>query len=193
MAKKQRSTRRWIILGRLIKKQFPKLLKRKGVVGVEVGVFKGQFTSKILELVPGIKRLYAIDPYKAFKQDAYPCRRTLTWDQGKWNELFQNVVSGLMHFGKRVVIIRKTSKRAARSVPEGIDFVFIDGNHTELFVAQDIRIWDPKVRSGGIVSGHDYNSRYHSGVTVAVNKYAAKHGREVQNDPRDGVWWWIKP
>jgi hypothetical protein len=37
-----------------------------------------------------------------------------------------------------------------------LDFVFIDGNHSFPYVAEDIFYWEKKVRPGGIVSGHDY-------------------------------------
>ncbi len=37
-----------------------------------------------------------------------------------------------------------------------LDFVFIDGNHALEYVIEDIAKWSPKVREGGIISGHDY-------------------------------------
>jgi predicted O-methyltransferase YrrM len=37
------------------------------------------------------------------------------------------------------------------------DFVFIDGDHTEPVVSQDIKNYYKKVKKGGIYSGHDYD------------------------------------
>jgi hypothetical protein len=37
-----------------------------------------------------------------------------------------------------------------------LDFVYIDGNHDFRHVAEDLFEWSKKVRSGGVVSGHDY-------------------------------------
>lgn len=37
------------------------------------------------------------------------------------------------------------------------DFCFVDGDHTEPVVSQDIKNYYPKVKKGGIYSGHDYN------------------------------------
>ncbi len=37
-----------------------------------------------------------------------------------------------------------------------IDFVYIDANHGFKYVAEDLWEWSKKVRSGGVISGHDY-------------------------------------
>ncbi len=37
-----------------------------------------------------------------------------------------------------------------------LDFVYIDGDHNFKHISEDIYEWTKKVRSGGIVSGHDY-------------------------------------
>jgi len=39
---------------------------------------------------------------------------------------------------------------------DSLDFVFIDGDHRYEFVKADIEAWLPKVKSGGILAGHDY-------------------------------------
>ena len=35
--------------------------------------------------------------------------------------------------------------------------LFIDGNHTYEALKQDIKLWLPKVKKGGVISGHDYD------------------------------------
>ena len=35
--------------------------------------------------------------------------------------------------------------------------LFIDGNHTYEAVKRDIKLWLPKVKKGGVISGHDYD------------------------------------
>ena len=37
-----------------------------------------------------------------------------------------------------------------------IDFVYIDGNRQYSSVKEDILAWMPKIKTGGIISGHDY-------------------------------------
>lgn len=48
-----------------------------------------------------------------------------------------------------------------------IDFVFIDADHVYQSVRNDVLAWLPKVKPGGIISGHDYNKE-HPGVLQAV-------------------------
>ena len=50
---------------------------------------------------------------------------------------------------------------------KSIDFVYIDADHEYESVRKDIAAWHPKIRRGGIISGHDYSS---SGVYKAVNE-----------------------
>ena len=55
-----------------------------------------------------------------------------------------------------------------------LDFVYIDGSHDFLNVAQDLHYWTKKVRPGGIVAGHDYvryPSRKFNHVQKVVNAY----------------------
>ncbi len=87
--------------------------------------------------------------------------------------------SGLLDI---VVPLRLKSVRAAALIKDGLDFVFIDAAHDYQSVLDDIRVWLPKVRSGGILSGHDYSDTF-PGVVQSV--------REVLGDKptRRGQCW----
>lgn len=56
--------------------------------------------------------------------------------------------------------VRMKSAEAARTFADGFfDLVFIDGDHSYTEVMHDIIAWKPKVRSGGILCGHDCEIR----------------------------------
>jgi hypothetical protein len=184
---KDRSVRRWHVL----LAAFSKVFGDQKIVGAEVGVWKADTSVRLLNGASNLTKLYCIDPYRSFSEQVYRCRRSKTWDPEKWEALYQSVRRKLQRFGGRVELIRNTSKKGAIQVPNDLDFVFIDGNHAYEYVLQDIGIWEPKVRPGGIVSGHDYGSKFHWGVQKAVDEYAKAHGREVRTG-KDGVWWWVK-
>ena len=80
----------------------------------------------------------------------------------------------------------RPSVEAAASYPDGyFDLVFIDASHVEADVRADITAWRPKVRGGGILSGHDYGwpDGSHPGVKAAVD---ALLGRV---EHAQSVWW----
>jgi predicted O-methyltransferase YrrM len=53
---------------------------------------------------------------------------------------------------------------------ESLDFVFIDADHSYEAVKRDIAAWLPKVKSGGIIAGHDYCVWPGFGVIEAVTE-----------------------
>jgi hypothetical protein len=56
-----------------------------------------------------------------------------------------------------VVKLKMTSEEASRGFEdESIDAVYIDACHQYGAVRCDNEIWLPKVRTGGIISGHDF-------------------------------------
>ncbi|CAK0856203.1 unnamed protein product [Prorocentrum cordatum] len=74
-------------------------------------------------------------------------------------------------------------------VPErSLDLVFLDARHDYEAVAADVVAWRPKVRPGGILSGHDFSWMF---PTVAMAVYSAAFDspeRTIHLAP-DGVWW----
>ena len=62
-----------------------------------------------------------------------------------------------------------TNEAAGLFKDESLDAVFIDADHSYEAVKMDIQNWMPKVRKGGILAGHDYNSAW-PGVIKAVNE-----------------------
>lgn len=61
-----------------------------------------------------------------------------------------------------------SDKAAALYKDSSLDFVFIDAGHSYENVSADILAWLPKVKSGGFIGGHDYQSA--EGVRRAVNE-----------------------
>ena len=55
--------------------------------------------------------------------------------------------------------IRKTSTEAFSSYEdESLEFVMIDGDHSQSAVENDITNWLPKIKSGGLLAGDDYDN-----------------------------------
>jgi hypothetical protein len=57
---------------------------------------------------------------------------------------------------------------------ESLSLCFIDGSHEYEDVKADLIAWLPKVKSGGILAGHDYDNPIHPGVYKAANEILGK-------------------
>lgn len=138
--------------------------------GAEIGVDRGLFSADLCKANPGLK-LWGIDPWAN-----YP-RYGEVYTDDYAEVCHAEAVARLQPYD--VTLIRAASMDAVGQFEDGsLDFVYIDGNHAFEFVVNDIAEWSRKVRSGGIVSGHDYcrpknRNRWDSqGVIHAVNGYA---------------------
>ncbi len=156
------------------------LVKEHGLrVGAEIGVAEGRFSSALLKLCPDLT-LYGVDPYLPEYK---------TWDGGSWDETrqAQNCIKARViakRFKNRFSLIEAPSTDAARGFDDGsLDFVFIDADHSYEAVMSDIAAWLPKVRPGGWITGHDYNSVLFPGVVSAVKENFAKFSTD-----QDHVW-----
>src|SRR3990167_7957487 len=118
-------------------------------VGAEIGVAQGEF-SKLIVVGNEQVKLYGVDPwepYRGYKDYIKP---------ESFDNLYAEAKSRLQYF-KRFEFVRKYSMDAVKDFEDNsLDFVYIDANHEYEYVKQDITEWAKKVKSGGIVSGHDY-------------------------------------
>lgn len=132
-------------------------------LGVEVGVQYGYFSQEILKGWKG--ELKCVD----------------TWLE---ESVYQDAVKNL---GEER-LIRKSSVEASKDFKDGsLDFVFIDAGHTYEEVKEDIEAWYPKVRKGGIVSGHDYVEYQNFGVIKAVDEFVKAKKKKLELTDQD-MW-----
>lgn len=139
---------------------------------VEVGCWKGKSISFLgVEIANSGKNIkcYGVDTWKGSGSihDTDPYVRT-----NRLYELFLGNTSSLKHI---ITPIRLPSIEAAKQFEDNsLDAVFIDANHDYENVKADINAWYPKVKSGGIISGHDYSpiaeGNGHPGVRQAVHE-----------------------
>lgn len=61
-----------------------------------------------------------------------------------------------------------TNKVCTLYEDKSLDFVFVDASHKYENVLQDLQLWLPKIKQGGIFAGHDYT--YCDDVYRAVNE-----------------------
>jgi len=165
--------------------------------GVEVGVYRGDFSDMLLKSWKG-RRLYSADPWVECSSEEYTDICNVSSVQQEEN--FQFTSGRLQRFGDRSLILRKTSKDASEFFEVGsLDFVYIDAQHHYEAVSEDLEFWTNKVRAGGVIAGHDYlNGQLESGrygVKKAVDEWAERARLQV-HATREGPypsWFVIKP
>ena len=98
----------------------------------------------------------------------------------------------LAEYGDRIQWVRKLSSEALPEIREKLDFVYIDGNHEENFVIEDIENYYPLLSSNGVIGGHDYYNgfqREHDGVVNAVTMFLSSKRLQLRVELPD---WWIE-
>ena len=166
-----------------------KLLKdRPHKMGAEVGVFRGECTSQLLKKLPELEKIYCVDlweHYPDFTKILKPGGRYFNVDFDDIFNEYQREVE--QPFRERVKTLKMKSQDAAKLISDNsLDFIFIDANHAYEYVKQDIQIWTPKLKKGGLLSGHDYgkdNKKPGFGVTKAVDELIPKANIEK------GLWY----
>src|SRR3990167_3969204 len=134
----------------------------EGLIGAEIGVNKGYLSSYICQII-NPKALYLIDP----------CANYVDQNSGEIIGESQYIIArGLLKNNPCCHFIKETSFEAAEKIQNGsLDFVYIDAEHTEMAVLSDALRWYPKVRKGGILSGHDFTTQsVHDGVKAFCAK-----------------------
>lgn len=127
-------------------------------VCVEIGVWRGKFSKKLLSRQP--KMLHLVDPWKFFPEygdRVYGRGQQDQNNQERMDKIYQSVND---KYGalENVELHRGTSEEIAPTFANDyFDFVYIDANHDYEFVKQDLALFFPKTKSGGYIVGDDYN------------------------------------
>jgi hypothetical protein len=124
---------------------------------VEIGVHRGTFAKTFMDSWLG--SLYiGIDPWQSVP--GYEEQEKLLEEYNGNREDDYNYCSRLLwkHIKDcRAELHRGLSEDIVRLVDNNsIDFVYIDGDHRYVSVWNDLTLWYPKVRPGGILAGHDF-------------------------------------
>ena len=187
--------------------------------GVEIGVFKGQFTKQLLENWDGT--MYMIDPWRALGDEYIDAS-----NHKEHTDAYEQTMGNIQGYENRAFMLRGLGEELVNIFEDNsLDFVYIDGNHAYDYVVQDMKLWWPKLKKGGLFAGHDYlgtewgdvdlmengkdkhiwmnNGGDPSvdpyeyagifGVNPAVNEFCAEHGYDFDvTSEWTGSWHFIK-
>jgi len=162
------------------------LQKLQSTTGIEVGVRRGGNLKRMASSPFFTKgKFYGLDCWREvsdkpeFNDQGFP-QQALDAQYAEVVKMFSSV--------PHVEIVRDFSVEGAeRFKDDFFDFCYLDAAHDYDSVVDDLNAWWPKVKEGGVLSGHDYfpDTRIWRGkacgVYQAVNEFAEKHGTEVHH------------
>jgi predicted O-methyltransferase YrrM len=127
-------------------------------IGVDLGV-----SLSALSNAKNAKLVYAVDPYLEYEQSYI-----FHWTR---QQAYEFVVNEFLPSHKNVQLIRDTSLAVSKFIEDkSVDLVVIDANHTYESGIEDLSAWLPKVKSGGLIAGHDYSQKVYPGLFNAINQ-----------------------
>jgi hypothetical protein len=148
-------------------------------IGAEIGCYEGKTTKNVLRNCLRFI-LIAVDKWENIEPDPngekIGCE---DWDAEKGYKIFRYNTD---RFRKRRKVLRGDSVEMAQHVADNsLDIVFIDADHRYKAVKGDIVAWTPKLKPGGILSGHDI---HFPGVLQAVEEMTERYTNTGVNE----VW-----
>ncbi len=156
----------------------------KGGIAVEIGVWQGEFSPTILELIEP-EKLVLVDPWTHIDDDSHSEAFVGRTGKTKMDKIFDKVIkkfSGEIEQGK-VALVRDFSVPAlAQFADESISFAYVDGDHSYEGVSSDLAALFPKMKKGGIMAFDDYHRRgwWGDGVIRAINEFLGQHPRDLR-------------
>lgn len=161
--------------------------KLKNKCCVEVGVLAGDFSADILRCEPF--DLYLVDPWLKQDEDKWQDWNNQIRNQDGFNGLYAHVVERFKDQIRREQVhpYRMFSHQAVREINRQFDFVYIDAVHTLTNVLHDLSAWSVKIKSGGIIAGHDYKTNF-IGVEQAVEAFLEITGYEMIFETTGEEW-----
>lgn len=169
------------------RKQLAMLFRKLGFTkGAEIGVADGRNSLTLCQSIPGLE-LLCVDPWAPYSGN----RRGGPQEQHERNVL---LATARLAPYKATLLRMKSAEAAVTVAPRSLDFVYLDGNHAYEYVRTDLQVWSEKVRSGGIVAGHDFFQFAGAGVIRAVTEFTTSKGITDWHltDEREPSFWWVK-
>jgi len=156
---------------------------------VEIGSWRGQSAAYLaVEIINSGKNisLTCVDTWKGSPEMFIPeadafYDEIISKEGSCYKEFLRNVEPV-----KNIIETREmTSEDASKLYPDKyFDFVFIDAGHSYEDVILDLKSWLPKVKSGGVIAGHDVQC---PSVRRAINEVFGTNGYGI-----GGQSWYVK-
>ena len=157
---------------------------QNGSTIAEIGVWKGKSISYLGVLVKNSNKdikIYAVDTWGKLETEKYHSDGCFLDDN-----LYKEFIKNIEPLSDVVIPCRGTSLEICQTFPNNyFDIVFIDACHDYECAYSDIINWLPKVKTNGIIAGHDIGF-------PGVSKAIAEILKPKYNINVKGEAWWVQ-
>ena len=184
------------------------ILRAEGLQkAAEIGVQQGFYAHYLLSNWPGCTEYHAIDLWK--QQASYTDKANVPDKQQEDNYAITR--QRLQKWENIVRYHRNYSNLAVHEIEDGsLDFIYIDARHDYIGVSEDMELYWPKLKCGGIFSGHDLLDAHEvsdqdwsldyrgvrrtdgKAVKSAVIEFAFKHKRQMLRTSESWPTWYFR-
>lgn len=142
-----------------------------GGCGLELGVQFGSNAAGLLETARPVV-LWLVDKWS---YDPSAPRLSAELMESRYQRVCERFQTDITD--GRVRILRMMGIDAAQQIPDhSLDWIYIDAGHMYSEVKTDLECYDPKIKPGGILMGHDYSWHISAGGVIhAVNEFLLTH------------------
>lgn len=159
---------------------------------VELGSFAGRTAHVMAKNAPKAT-LYAIDLWENFSFSAVPAY-SLAFMEGDYENFdshdFYNYFLRNIQSLQNIVPIRGYSQKVALPFDKPVNLIFIDADHDEEPLLEDMKVWWPRMARNGMMVGHDYQMRSVKMAIMRFIEFLHEQGTYVQliHFPTVSIW-----
>ena len=149
---------------------------------VELGCYLGRSTYYLIQKLKEKELKFNLDVVDVFERNSSTDGSSIYHD--KFLDTFKNNMGSDLCYIKN--IHKSLTNNAANFYEDNsLDFIYVDASHKEEDVSNDILLWFPKLKSGGIMAGDDWQK---PGVRNAVVKVILNDAKTKKCHPHSQQW-----
>jgi hypothetical protein len=157
-------------------------------VGVEIGSWVGDSATTIANTHKDLW-MTCVDTFKGSGSDqTHLLFKDLVKTTGDDDILFNTFCDNVESYKGRIAPYRATSAEAAEVFEDfSLDFAYIDAGHNYEECLEDIKLWLPKIKAGGLIFGHDHCEHFPGVIKACKEMFGDDY------DVEGTVWWYWVP
>jgi|TARA_B110000259_G_C13812544_1_gene321302 hypothetical protein len=169
-------------------------LHGENLIGMEVGVFRGESLLAFLMNCENIKEMHGVDSWEEYYDylgslDGRPVGGANACGS-EINKAITEISLKHCDYANKAILHHMDSNKCAETFDdEYFDFIFVDVSMTDEQVNNDLNVWYPKVKKGGLFTGHDWD---YIPLQESVHQFRETHNVKTRLSTYSNCFAWVK-